>query len=305
MRRTFALTSRIADHAVAFVDGGNPLGASGGRGSDSGSGEPAVPRQASTVVLVRDGDSGPQAFVMRRQATMAFAARQHVFPGGGVDLRDCDPDVPWGGPPLPTWAERLGVEEPGAAGLVCAAVRELFEECGVLLAGAGPQDVVADLSDQSWEVDRLALLDRSLALSELLQRRGLILRTDLLTAWSRWCTPVFEPRRYDTWFFVAALPTGQLAREVGGEADHAEWLDASAAAIGGADGSLAMMPPTIVTLEEVADHPDVASLLRCRRSVRQVMPWLVRAPDSLSIQVDIDGDGGGQPGPPSGLEDLR
>ena len=149
------------------------------------------------------------------------------------------------------------MDEPDAAGLVCAAVRELFEECGVLLAGTAPQDVVADLSDDSWEADRLALLDRSLALSELLQRRGLILRTDLLTAWSRWCTPIFEPRRYDTWFFVAALPPGQLAREVGGEADHAEWLAARSAADGGADGSLAMMPPTIVTLEEVADQPDV------------------------------------------------
>jgi 8-oxo-dGTP pyrophosphatase MutT (NUDIX family) len=241
---------------------------------------------------------------MRRQASMAFAARQHVFPGGGVDPRDCDPDVPWGGPALATWAERLGVDEPDAAGLVCAAVRELFEECGVLLAGAGPDDVVADLSDDSWEADRLALLDRSLALSELLQRRGLILRTDLLTAWSRWCTPVFEPRRYDTWFFVAALPSGQRAREVGGEADHAEWLDARQAAGGGTDGSLAMMPPTVLTLEEVAEHPDVATLLHRRRSLRQVMPWLGRGQDGLSIQVDVDGNGGGQPGPSSGLEEL-
>src|SRR3954454_12591426 len=246
MRRSFALTSRIADHAVAFAEPG-----------DGPAAEPATPRRASTVVLVRDGADGPEAFVMRRQASMAFAARQYVFPGGGVDPRDCDPAGTGAGPALHTWSDLLGVEESDAAGLVCAAVRELFEECGVLLAGAGPDDVVADLSDDGREVDRGALLDRTLAPSDLLQRRGLVLRTDLLTAWSRWCTPVFEPRRYDTWFFVAALPPGQLAREVGGEADHAVWIGARQAAVGAAVGSLAMMPPTIVTLEEVADHPDV------------------------------------------------
>ncbi|GAA4350361.1 NUDIX hydrolase [Angustibacter luteus] len=290
MRRSFALTSRIGDHAVAFA-------------AVDGAVEPAAPRRAATVVLVRDAAAGPQAFLMRRTSTMAFAASMHVFPGGGVDPRDCDPAVPWSGPPLSAWAERLGVDEPDAAGLVCAAVRELFEECGVLLAGAGPDDVVADLSDDSWEADRLALLDRSLALSELLTRRSLTLRTDLLTAWSRWCTPVFEPRRYDTWFFVAALPTGQRAREVGGEADHAEWLDAGTAATGGGDGTLAMMPPTLVTLEDVAQAPDVAALLARQRQLSLVMPWLVRTGDGLAIEVDLDGEGGGRPGPAGGLED--
>ncbi|WP_460459869.1 NUDIX hydrolase [Angustibacter peucedani] len=261
-----------------------------------------TPRSAATVVLVRDGEAGPEVFMMRRVASMAFAARMHVFPGGGVDPRDCAPER-WAGPPLAEWARRLDVDEPTAAGLVCAAVRELFEECGVLLAGAPGEDVVADLDDDSWEADRLALLDRTIALTDLLQRRGLELRTDLLAVWSHWCTPVFEPRRYDTWFFVAELPSGQRARHVGGEADHTAWLPAREAAAGGADGTLAMMPPTVVTLEDVAAAPDVTALRTSPREVRLLMPWVVRRPDELVIRVDLDGVGGGEPGPASGLQD--
>jgi 8-oxo-dGTP pyrophosphatase MutT (NUDIX family) len=147
---------------------------------------------------------------------MAFAAQMHAFPGGGVDARDGDLDVPWAGPDPQEWATALGSSRTQARELVCAAVRELFEECGVLLAGPDEHTVVADLSDPSWEQDRQGLLTRTIALSQLLTRRHLVLRTDLLRAWAHWTTPVFEPRRYDTRFFVAALPAGQRAQDVGG-----------------------------------------------------------------------------------------
>lgn len=312
MLRDFPLNPRLLDHATTFV---------AGRPAD-----PAVPRRAATVILLRDSiadasperrssagpdvltdappDAGPEVFLLRRTSSMAFAAHMHVFPGGGVDPRDCDDDVPWGGPSLAEWAERLDVSEPEASGLVCAAVRELFEECGVLLAGPPDGDVVGDLSDASWEDDRLALLDRSLAMSELLERRGLQLRTERLSAWSHWCTPIFEPRRYDTWFFVAALPPGQVARHVSGEADHSTWLPVREAASHGRAGRLAMLPPTLVTLEEVASGGDVGGVLARPRAPRLLMPWLVRRPDGLAVRVDLDGRGGGEPGPASGVEDL-
>jgi 8-oxo-dGTP pyrophosphatase MutT (NUDIX family) len=292
MLRDFPLIPGLLAHATTFAA--------------SSQVDVAEPRRASTVVLLRDGagEGGLDVFVMRRTSSMAFAASMHVFPGGGVDPRDCDGDVPWGGPSLGEWARRLQVSESEASGLVCAAVRELFEECGVLLAGPEGEDVVRDLSDDSWEADRLALLDRSLALSELLERRGLELRTELLSAWSHWCTPVFEPRRYDTWFFVAALPEGPVARHVPGEADHSTWVNAAVAAAGGADGTFAMLPPTLVTLEEVSGEPDVAAVLRRERSPRLLMPWLLRRPDGLSVRIDLDGVGGGEPGPASGIEDA-
>lgn len=269
----------------------NPLLAGAARAWPGG--EPVAPRAASTVLLLRDGDDGPQVFVLRRAATMAFAPRMHVFPGGGVDPRDADPRVPWVGPGPHWWAAALGAGAAEASELVCAAVRELFEECGVMLAGPDAGSVVADLGDPEWEADRQALLDRSLALSELLGRRGLALRSDLLRPWAHWVTPVFEPRRYDTRFFVAAMPAGQRARHVGGEADQVAWLGAREAVLGHREGRLAMLPPTLVALEEVAAHDDVASVLAAPREVRRVMPWL----DGDALHVDLDGVGGGAAGP--------
>ncbi|WP_460444965.1 NUDIX hydrolase [Angustibacter aerolatus] len=258
------------------------------------------------MALLRDGDHGPEAFLLRRKASMAFAARMHVFPGGGVDPRDDDADVPWAGPPLDDWAQRLGVGPGTAAGLVCAAVRELFEESGVLLAGPDAGAVVADTSGPAWEADRQALLDRELALSQLLVRRGLVLRSDLLSPWAHWCTPVFEPRRYDTWFFLAELPAGQVARDVGGEADEVAWLPASDALAGHERGELTLMPPTQVVLEDVAALPSVRQARSVARVLQRVVPWLAARPgDEPVIRVDLDGHGGGRPGPASGLEVLR
>src|SRR5690349_12761216 len=197
MLRDFPLAPRVSGHATAFaraleVEHADRLPAQG-----------PVPeaRPAATVALLRDGPLGPEAFLMRRASSMAFAARMHVFPGGGLDPRDGGTDVPWAGPDLAWWADAMVVPAQEAAGLVCAAVRELFEESGVLLAGPSASSVVSDLTDPSWEDDRQGLLDRTLALSGLLRRRGLVLRSDLLRPWAHWCTPVFEPRRYDTWFF--------------------------------------------------------------------------------------------------------
>jgi 8-oxo-dGTP pyrophosphatase MutT (NUDIX family) len=303
MLRNFVLAGRVAGHATCFR---NDLGS---EPADPGaaSGPPvAEPRPASTVALLRDGSGGPEAFLLLRAASMAFAPRVHVFPGGGLDPRDGDADLPWAGPSPGWWAEALGVDEDRAAGLLCAAVRELYEECGVLLAGPDERRVVSDPEDGSWELDRQRLLDRSVALSGLLRSRGLVLRTDLLRPWAHWCTPLFEPRRYDTWFFVAALPAGQRARHVGGEADRAEWVPARTALEQGARGEVALMPPTQVTLEEVASFPDVGSVLAAPRRLTRVLPWLGRSASGQDpvIRVDLDGRGGGLPGPASGLEVL-
>jgi len=104
------------------------------------------------------------------------------------------------------------------------AVRETFEESGVLLAGPSAGSVAADTTGEDWEADRRALLDRSLSLAEMLARRGLVLRSDLLRPWSRWITPVIEERRFDARFFAAALPSQQRTRDVGGEAAAVAWV---------------------------------------------------------------------------------
>ena len=245
-----------------------------------------VPRAASTVVLVRDGDAGPEVFLMRRQPTMAFAAGMAVFPGGGVDARDGDDlALPWAGPGPQEWAGRLGVDPGTAVGLVCAAVRETFEECGVLLATRRAAQAFPTVDDEGWEAERQRLLAREVALSDLLVERGLVLRSDLLRAWARWTTPEFEPRRYDTWFFLALLADGPGARHLpGGEASGSAWWSAAAAVEDHHRGGLALMPPTLVTLEEVAAAPSAAVAARPRARPHAVQPELVEVDGEVVLR---------------------
>lgn len=220
---------------------------------------PATARRAATVLLLRDTPSGgPEVHMLRRRTSMAFAGGAYAYPGGGVDPRDERP-VGWAGPAPAWWAERLGLDRADAAqAVVCAAVRETFEEAGVLLAGPDASSVVADTTGDDWEADRRALVAKELSFADFLARRDLVLRSDLLGPWARWTTPEFEERRYDTWFFLAALPDGQRTRDVSGEADHTVWT-APADAQGGYDrGELLMMPPTIATLRALTRYGAVA-----------------------------------------------
>src|SRR4051812_22509753 len=209
-------------------------------------------RQAATVLLLRDafppeGD-GParlEVYLLRRTRGMPFAGGMTAYPGGGVDPRDGDTEIAWAGPPPEQWAAAFGCEERTARELVCAAVRETFEEAGVLLAGAADgSDVVPDVSGEDWEEQRQALLSRDLSLAELLAGRVLALRSDLLRPFAHWITPPVEPRRYDTKFFAAALPVGQEARHVSGEADEASWSTPAEALAELHAGVRPMLPPT-------------------------------------------------------------
>jgi 8-oxo-dGTP pyrophosphatase MutT (NUDIX family) len=256
-----------------------------------GSAEPAEPRDAATVVLMRAGGRGPELYLLHRQTSMAFAGGMCVFPGGGVDPRDFDPPADqgpglverglWAGPSPAEWAERLGCEEPKARALVCAAVRETFEESGVLLAGASADAVVADTTGDDWEADRVALETRETSLTAFLEKRSLVLRTDLLGAWSGWLTPVFEPRRYRTWFFVARLPEGQVTRDVSSESSSVTWTGAMDAVEQVEQQQILMMPPTWLTCLDVAQHADPDAVLAEARH---------RHVDIFTPEVVPDGD---------------
>ncbi len=259
-----------------------------------GSREPAEPRNAATVVLTRQGPTGPEVYLLRRQTSMAFAGGMCVCPGGGVDQRDFDHAVAWAGPAPAVWAAQLGTDEATARALVCAAVRETFEESGVLLAGESADTVVADTTGDDWESDRAALEAKELAFTEFLDRRGLVLRTDLLGVWAAWLTPVFEPRRYRTWFFVADLPEGQRTRDVSTESDHVTWLPALQAVEAVEAEELLMLPPTYLTCLEVGQyaHPDAVLEASRDRSVEMFTP-----------EVE-EGDGGSTLSIPSALAQL-
>ena len=251
-------------------------------------GTPAVPRHAATIALLREGLDGPEVYLMRRVSSMAFAAGLYVFPGGSVDPRDVDlTDEHWAGPAPQYWADRFGTDEPLARALVAAAVRETFEESGVLLAGP-TASTVCDVSDPSWEDDRQALLDRSLSMAGLLERRGLVLRADLLRPWAHWITPEREPRRFDTRFFVAALPAGQVPRDVGGESDMLVWMRPDDALDRSAAGDLAMMPPTIHVTRSLAGAADVDEVLAREQVIVTVLPRIVEVQGALTILMPGD-----------------
>lgn len=243
----------------------------------SGELTPAAARGASTVMLLRAAASagvGVEVYLIRRHSAMPFAAGMYAYPGGRVDPRDADAAVGWAGPSAAEWAGTLRCDEAEARALVCAAVRETFEETGILLAGPDPSSIVADTTGDDWEQQRQALVDRSLSFSEFLDLRGLVLRTDLLHAWAHWITPEFEPRRYDTRFFVAALPEGQRARDVSGEADRVAWIRPADAVAGADDGSMEMFPPTYVMLTDLTAFDAVPEVLAAApdRAIRTVLP---------------------------------
>jgi 8-oxo-dGTP pyrophosphatase MutT (NUDIX family) len=249
-------------------------------------GTPVQPRLASTVVLMRPAPDGFEVYAIRRAATMAFAANMYAFPGGSVDPRDLELAPQWAGPSPQRWARRLRLDEPTARAVVCAAVREVFEESGVLLAGPDPSTVVGDVSGADWEAARVALVAREVGFAELLAQRGLVLRSDLLAPWARWVTPEFEPRRYDTYFFLALLPDRQVCRDVGGEAAHTLWATPADLM------ARAMLPPTTVTLRELAGYPSVRAALDAaadRDPARPLLPHIDLQAGALVVQAGDDG----------------
>ncbi len=284
----------------------------------AGAGERQVApvRDAATVVLLRDapGGRGVEAYLLRRATGMDFAGGMYAFPGGRVDPTDLGPDVPWAGPPAGDALRVLAADPALAQALVCAAVRETFEECGVLLAGPaahpavtvgpdGPDDLESRKGRDSRDepgarlrevavrvAARTALESHELALSELLREHGLALRDDLLAPWARWVTPEIEPRRYDTRFFVAALPAGQAPGQPNREASSMEWIQPARALELHDAGAMLMLPPTVFTLAELCEYDDVASVLAAAhgRDLSPIIPKIMISGDEAHLLLPHD-----------------
>lgn len=243
----------------------------------------AVPlKDASTVILVRDGDRGVEVFLLQRVRGMAFAGGMTVFPGGGVDPSDSAAAVAWAGPPVQWWSERFGTSENLAQALVLAAVRETFEECGVLLAGPTPDTVVADTT--AFAPARRQSEAREFTFGEFLEREGLVLRADLLRPWSNWITPVGEGRRYDTRFFVAAAPEGQIADGDTSEADAVRWQTPQEAIAHWQEGGSVLLPPTWSQLTALSRFGSVAEILAAEPQITPILPTLITGDEELRVE---------------------
>lgn len=249
-------------------------------------------RPAATVMLVRDAEQGPdgiEVFMLRRTTSAVFGAGMYVFPGGRVDGVDGADDIgPYcGGLDDVTASDRLGVERGGLAYWV-AAVRECFEEAGVLLAaprGGGPLALRKE--------DRYEIHDSSLSLVDLCRREDLVL--DLSTTYyvDHWITPVGEQRRFDTRFFLSKMPADQEPLHDDQETVASRWVRPSEALAMQADGELMMMPPTMVNLRFLEPHRDAASALAAGAAVEQppcTLPKLRRDADGRVTGVAMPGD---------------
>ncbi|MEZ5340928.1 MAG: NUDIX domain-containing protein [Acidimicrobiales bacterium] len=223
-----------------------------------------VPVQpAATVMLVRDGERGLEVFMLQRTLTAAFARGQYVFPGGKVDAADhgesFEPIAD--GLDDASASARMGLERGGLAWLV-AAIRECFEEAGVLLARPVDSDEVVRFDSAEtaarFNAARHAIHDGSLALEALCQAEGLSLLADRIHLVDHWVTPLGERRRFDTRFFVAAAPTAQEPLHDDKETIASLWVRPSDAIAMWQSGELQMFPPTVASLRALARHATAA-----------------------------------------------
>jgi len=250
---------------------------------------PAVPRPAATVVLLRDAEGGPEALLLRRHRRSGFAAGAWVFPGGMVEAGDRDPALAerLDGPTPAEWARRLELADMGEAlGYVAAAVREAFEETGILLARP---DGVASPHDRAHrlEVARRALLNDVVGLHDVAVGNGLTLAGDELLYIAHWITPEPEPRRYDTRFSAARAPAGAVCDLHDQELTDAAWLRPEQAVEGFRAGAMKLLPPTVHTLENLARYRSFDELRTAlaEAPVRTILPHMRRDPGGVAIVV--------------------
>ncbi len=242
---------------------------------------------AATVVLLRDGQAAdgtprPEAWLLTRVTRMAFAGGMTVFPGGRVD--EPDARLPWAGCSPEVFAAAMHCDVELARALVGAAVRETFEEAGVLLCAPS-----AELAHLQPDVE-----SGRLSFGELLAAHGLAIDADRLRPWSRWVTPEREQnrRRYDTRFFVAAIPAGAKAQDLTSESSVAGWRSVADALAENERKERRMMPPTLATLRSISGYDTVAEVLAAAadRSLDAINPRMtddqtVTLPDGSVLPV--------------------
>lgn len=230
---------------------------------------PVTPRDAATVILLRESSDGFEVFMVRRHSKSGFMAGAYVFPGGVLDDADAEVFGRVRGRSPEEAAERLGEEEPRRAlALHVAALRETFEEAAVLLAEG--------VDEAELEAAR-ARLNEGEAFDAILDALGATLQVDRLAPWARWVTPTVERRRYDARFFLARAPSAQRAAHDRIEVTAGEWLTPRQALADFEGGRIQLPPPTLRTLEELAlvDTVDEAFARAASRVPRPVQPHFV------------------------------
>ena len=254
-------------------------------------------KDAATVVVVRDDAAGMQVFMLRRNVESEFVKGAYVFPGGAVDDADRHADLE----PIcegRTDAEAsalLGIDEGGLAFWV-AAIRECFEEAGLLLAYDENGKVLRLEDDEiveAFAAHRRAVDSGERRLTEVCAEEGLRLAVDSMHYFSHWITPEGQPRRYDTRFFVARAPEAQEALHDEVETIASVWITPAEALARFEAGELDLMPPTMVTLRQIGRFERAGDLLAAaavNTDIPAIQPRVVK--DSGGVRILLPGDDG-------------
>ena len=247
-----------------------------------------APRPASTILLLRDNAAAKEieVFMMVRHYEIDFNSGALVFPGGSVDATDKEiierPELYSGGEGLDATALSFGI----------AAIRETFEESGILLARPRGSKNLVD-ARQAADIasgHRAAVAERKTTFLEVLSESGLVLALDELVPYARWITPEAMPKRYDTWFFLAAAPPDQLGAHDGRESTDSLWLSPREAVAGGESGRFKLPFPTTRNLIKLGKQPDVRAAIEDAKNstVVTVMPVLTRANGGRQLRIPLE-----------------
>lgn len=256
-----------------------------------------VPRDAATVMLVRDGATGLEVCMQQRNLNSAFVAGAYVFPGGAVDPGDSGPKIEaiCAGRSDADASGQLGIPSGGLAFWV-ATIRECFEEAGVLLALDSDDNVVslADPATADRFADwRHAVNNGEKSIVDLCEAENLRLMTSHIYYFAHWITPEGPPRRYDTRFFVAAAPPEQRPVHDEGETIDTIWINPSEALRKQRDRELELIFPTIRNLDAISRFDTAADLLAAAAAVDEVVAMLPRiASNTDGMRIFLPGDEG-------------
>ncbi len=241
---------------------------------------PAAPRAASTILLLRDGPTGLEVFMVVRPHESDFASGALVFPGGRMEAADVEL--------AREGASFSGGLDETARALRIAAIRVAFEECGVLLARpAGEERFVP--------AERASALDRSAPFAGLVARERLLPATDALVPFARWITPAFLPKRFDTHFFLALAPPHHALAHDGRETVDSAWI-APRDALEGKGERFKLLFPTERNLWKLARHADAASALAAARAtpVVTVLPERTQVDGGPGLRIPLEAGYGGE-----------
>jgi 8-oxo-dGTP pyrophosphatase MutT (NUDIX family) len=259
----------------------------------------AIPRDAATVVLIRDGrQQKMEVFLMRRHRDQAFMGGAFVFPGGSLDKHDVDPELASHivGPTAEEARKHLkepGIQDSIALGLYMAAIRETFEEAGILLAydeKGGLLQFGDHRMEGKYSAVRSGIYKKTMTLKDLARQEKVCFACDLLMPFAHWITPVFEKKRFNTRFFLARVPDGQIAIHDSVEMTESLWMSPSEAIAAHRKRKIMLMPPTLKNLEELSQFTSGEALFQAaaQRRVDTILPQVRLSDDVRTLLLPHD-----------------